>query len=144
MFLLAAIHAVATVMMAGLIWFVQLVHYPMFLLVGEHEFKQYEKQHVRRTTWIVAPLMMIETITAMGLLFLTWGSGYGALTVPGVLLLVLIWVSTAFVQVPCHKRLDRGFDPAAAHRLVWTNWIRTVAWSVRLVLAMLLLQAIAS
>ena len=57
----------------------------------------------------------------------------------GLLLLVGIWALTAFIQVLRHKRLDNGFDHHAARRLVWLNWIRTAAWTVRGALAILIL-----
>jgi hypothetical protein len=44
------------------------------------------------------------------------------------------------LQVPCHRTLERGFDPAVARRLVATNWIRTVCWSLRLLVALALLR----
>jgi hypothetical protein len=43
----------------------------------------------------------------------------------------VIWLSTALLQVPRHRALEAGFDPAAHRALVATNWIRTVAWTAR-------------
>ena len=54
----------------------------------------------------------------------------------GLFLLLVIWLSTALLQVPCHNRLVNGFDPKIHHRLVKTNWIRTVAWSLRAIIAL--------
>jgi hypothetical protein len=51
-------------------------------------------------------------------------------------LLAVIWLSTVFLQVPCHNRLVSGFDQATYERLVNSNWIRTIAWSLRGALAM--------
>ena len=82
-----------------------------------------------------------EAATAIGLAWLAWGNGYWWLTLLGVVLLAVIWASTAFLQVPCHKRLEQGLEWAAASRLVRTNWIRTMAWTARGVLAILILQA---
>ncbi|MEM1030883.1 MAG: hypothetical protein AAGN82_11060 [Myxococcota bacterium] len=57
----------------------------------------------------------------------------------GLALVVIIWGSTALIQVPAHSALSGGFDEGAHARLVATNWIRTVAWFIRsgLVVAML-------
>jgi len=137
-----AVHTLSTLMMAGVIWFVQLVHYPLFVHVGEQKFGRFEKEHVRRTTWIVAPLMTAEAATAIGLVLFSWDSRHRGLTLLGLLLLVVIWASTAFLQVPCHKRLAEGFDLRAACRLVGTNWIRTAAWTARALLAILIARAI--
>jgi hypothetical protein len=51
--------------------------------------------------------------------------------IAGLVAVGMIWASTVFLQVPCHNRLLSGFDLAAYQRLVSTNWIRTVLWSVR-------------
>jgi hypothetical protein len=134
------LHAAATAMMTGLIWFVQVVHYPLMARVGREVFSVYEADHVRRTGRVVGPIMMVEMVTALAL-----AAGYAesvplAMTWSGLILLTIIWLSTAFVQVPCHRRLAQGFEPATWRRLVHSNWARTGLWSVRsgLALAMLL------
>lgn len=124
-------HVAATVFMCGVIWFVQLVHYPLFAQVGEAGFVQYEAAHTMRTSWVVMPPMLIELGTAAALL--VWRPpGLGSAEVAlGLGLVLLIWASTFFLQVPAHGALGRGFDPAVASRLVSTNWIRTVLWTLR-------------
>ena len=62
-------------------------------------------------------------------------------TLAGVALLALIWASTALLQIPLHNALSTGFDAEVHARLVHTNWIRTIAWTVRGVLALYLLRA---
>ena len=53
------LHAASTLSMVGLIWFVQVVHYPLFARV-EQGFIAYEQIHQQRTTWVVAPLMPVS------------------------------------------------------------------------------------
>ncbi len=55
----------ATFLMVGLIWFVQVVHYPQFALVGEEYFVRYEAAHVRATTYVVLLPMLVELVTAI-------------------------------------------------------------------------------
>lgn len=132
------VHASATLMMTGLIWFVQVVHYPLMARVGHGGFARYESEHTRRTTLVVGPLMLAELLCSIAIAF-------GPLAVEGPIpllglgCLALIWLSTAFLQVPMHRVLERGYDPRAHGRLVRTNWVRTVLWSVRTVLAAALL-----
>ena len=45
----------STLLLVGLIWFVQIVHYPQFVRVGSERFAEYETIHVRLTTWVVVP-----------------------------------------------------------------------------------------
>jgi len=61
-------HLTATLFMTGVIWFVQIVHYPLFRLVGNSEFARYETAHTFWTTWVVAPPMLTEMATAVLLL----------------------------------------------------------------------------
>ncbi len=124
--------------MTGLIWFVQIVHYPLFSKVGQDQFIVYEKFHNTLTTWVVGPVMLAEAITA---LILATRQG-GILLWTCLTLLGVIWLSTAFLQVPQHSILEAGFNPEAHKKLVSTNWIRTILWSARaLLLTTLLLKS---
>ncbi len=125
------IHFAATWAMVGLIWFVQLVHYPLFSEVGATEFHQYERRHCQRITWLVGPLMTTELVTAAWLAVAPPSSASATVAWIGAALVVVIWSSTALVQVPLHAKLGQGFDPLVARRLTATNWLRTIAWTVR-------------
>ncbi|MFO0796808.1 MAG: hypothetical protein U0804_04975 [Gemmataceae bacterium] len=129
------LHLAATLFLVGLIWFVQVVHYPLMARVGRAEFAAYEQAHTRRTAWVVAPPMLVELATGIALLWARPAGVSLAAALAGVALLAVVWGSTQFVQVPCHDRLSRAFDPGVHRRLVSTNWVRTAAWSVRGVLA---------
>ena len=61
------IHAAATLYMTGLIWFVQVVHYPLMARVGGGGFAAYEAAHTNRTAWVVGPAMLAEAGTAVAL-----------------------------------------------------------------------------
>jgi len=125
------IHSAATLVMFGLIWFVQLVHYPLFNRVGRQSFPAYEIAHQARTSVLVVPLMLVEALTAVSLLFVRPGVVPLAAAVAGVVLLALVWVSTYLWQVPAHTRLSESFDVAVYRRLVLTNWVRTIGWTLR-------------
>jgi hypothetical protein len=56
-------HAASTLVMVGVIWFVRVVHYPLFEQVGKAAFAAYETAHARLTTWVVAPTMLVEALT---------------------------------------------------------------------------------
>ncbi|MBS0192275.1 MAG: hypothetical protein U0573_06590 [Phycisphaerales bacterium] len=134
-------HAAATWFMVGLIWFVQIVHYPLMAAVSAPQFAAYEVSHQRRTTWVVAPVMIGEAGLAIMLCWSPPGRLGGSWVCwTGLALLALIWISTFAFQVPLHNRLSRGFADAPWRRLVATNWIRTVTWTARGVLAVLMLS----
>ena len=129
-------HAAATWFMVGLIWFIQVVHYPLFAAVGEDRFEEYHRQHSRRISMLLAVVAVAEVITAAGLLWVLPDSR--PLVLAAGALLAVIWIVTAAVQVPQHARLQPG-DHAGVARLVAGNWIRTTLWTVRGLLVMWML-----
>lgn len=134
------IYCASTCSMIGIIWFAQIVHYPLFSKVGRESFTDYQNDNLRRTVFIVIPLQMMELITA---LLLVWKTPAGILPFQVWTNLVLIgitWVSTATLQVPSHRKLARLFDPRTQSLLVSSNWIRTVAWSIRGIIVFWMLQ----
>ena len=62
-------HLAVTLFMVGVIWFVQVVHYPLFAKVGSERFVLYSKAHSRLTTYVVGPPMLVEAATALLLVF---------------------------------------------------------------------------
>lgn len=126
--LVAAAHLLTTFAMAGVIWFVQIVHYPMMASFDRENFASHEKEHCDRTGWVVVPLMLVEIFTFA--LLLIEGIRSNAFLISG-LLLGVIWASTFLIQVPLHRRLLRGWNARQHQRLVMTNWIRTAAWTGR-------------
>jgi uncharacterized membrane protein len=121
----------ATLYMTGLIWFVQIVHYPLFGGVGRSVFAAYEQRHSALTTWVVAPPMLVELAAALILLWLRPPQLSLPLLWASAALLAVIWLSTYLIQVPCHSRLVAGYDESIHRWLVVSNWIRTAAWTAR-------------
>ena len=133
----------ATLFMVGLIWFVQIVHYPLFEQVNAENFAKYEDGHRRLTIMVVMPVMLVEAGTAV---LLVWLRPEGVSTFQvwlGLGLVLLIWLSTAYLQVPQHSILSRGFDPEAYRFLLKSNWLRTLAWSVRGILVLWMVAGVA-
>lgn len=123
------LHLFSTWYMVGLIWFVQLVHYPLMHHVGFEEFAAYSQSHQSRTFFAVLP-MLLEGLTGGALLaFADYQHSMLYWTAFGLMIVHLS--STAFLQVPCHEKLLDGYDKAVVTRLVHTNWIRTIAWTLR-------------
>lgn len=138
--LVPIVHAGATWFMVGLIWFVQVVHYPLMGSVPDQAGTSYARSHQRRTSWIVAPVMLIEAITAAALFWHPLGRFNGTpLLWTGLSLLLVIWISTFGVLVPLHERLAREHHPSVVRGLVAANWVRTIAWTARGIVALMLL-----
>jgi hypothetical protein len=139
------VHAGTACFMAGLIWFVQIVHYPLMRMVAEYDFAAYQRAHQARVTRIVAPVMFLEAM-ATALILLAPGGGVTGdpLRWTAAMLLVVSFATTFGVMVPLHAKLARGPDARGADgmvltRLVRLNWIRTIAWSARAMIGLALL-----
>ncbi len=137
--LLLLANAAATLVMVGVIWFVQVVHYPLFGSVGAESFTAYSEDHSRLTTYVVGPPMLLEAATTIPLIFLHPEPVPTLLPWAGAVLLAVVWLSTALLQVPGHRTLGLGFDPRAHRFLVTSNWVRTIAWSARGILVLWML-----
>lgn len=123
------INILASFFMAGLIWFIQIVHYPAFLKVKADNFQSFHRFHVSKTGLVVIPPMLAELGTSVWLTFAfekLWI--YNA---SGLALVIGTWLSTFVVQIRIHKKLqDQNFEQFIS-RLVISNWIRTVLWSAK-------------
>jgi hypothetical protein len=138
----AVAQVVASVGMFGVIWMVQIVHYPLMRFVSGEQFARFETAHRVRISWVVGPLMAVEGVCVLAFLvvppaglpwWLPWvGAGVEAVAIG----------TTVFVSAPLHEKLNAHFDPATLNRLVATNWIRTIAWTCRAALAIAMLVAV--
>ena len=124
-------HFVVTVGMFAVIWFVQISHYPLLKYVPRECFKEYERAHIYRVSFIVGPLMLIEVFTSASLVFFPATGMLLYLIWTGFLLVIVNWLSTLILQIPCHRRLEIGKDDLAISKLIRTNWIRTISWTLR-------------
>ena len=131
---MAYCHLVATVFMVGLIWFVQVVHYPLFNRISGDASIQYAAEHQRRTAWVVGLPMLVEGITTLWLFFDPINGRL--LPLLGGLVLMKIHLSTIFLQVPLHKKLSQGYEREVVRKLVATNWVRTIGWTIRAAIAL--------
>ncbi len=125
------IHAGATLFLVGLIWTIQIVHYPLFERVGADGYAAYQTAHMSRITYVVAPVMLVELLTAIYFALVNYEPFDAKYFWFGLALVLIIWASTAFVQSPIHGKLAKNFDIASANKLVLTNWIRTLLWTIR-------------
>ncbi len=136
------VHLASTWAMFGVIWFVQLIHYPLLAKVGSDNFIEYENSLLNRTSLVVIPLMVAELSSAVIIAGMNVETPLQTLSFINLSLVALIWASTFFIQVPLHNKLTKGFDASAHRSLVLSNWIRTILWTLRGATAMLLIGTI--
>ncbi len=111
----------------GLIWTIQLVHYPAFLKIERIDFEVFSRFHSRKISLIVVPLMLIEFVSGI-LLLIFFPSIVIASNFLGI---ITIWISTIFLSMPLHRKIASGKDLAAIEKLIKTNWPRTITWTLR-------------
>lgn len=131
---LLLLNLVASWVMVGVIWFVQVVHYPLLSVVPVESAVSVAHEHQRRTALVVMAPMTVQGFTALGLLYWTplhthwqqyWVSGFFI----GVALLC-----TVLLSVPRHQRMVTNPDVKVGRELVNTNWPRTIAWTLSAVI----------
>jgi hypothetical protein len=121
----------SSLFMTGVIWLIQLVQYPLFAQIGRENFLQYHASHSFWITPVVAPAMIIEIVSSGFLLIYPPANIDSKLLWFGLILAVSVWLSTFFLQIPMHEKLANGFNTEAHAFLVNSNWVRTIAWSLR-------------
>lgn len=120
--------------MCGLCWFVQIVHYPLFKNINASDFPAYQKKNYA-TGFITVPIMIIELGTCIWLLYINQNE----LFLANAILLAIIWWSTFVFQIPIHQQLLKTPIHQLMNKLIRTNWIRTLSWTVRSILLAYLL-----
>ena len=132
------VNLTATCLMTGIIWFVQHVHYPLLAQVEKGQAVAVATEHQRRTGHIVALPMAFEGLTTLALLaqqpagvtwFLPW---------IGAVLLAVALGCTVLLSVPLHAKMATNPDARVGAKLVSTNWPRTIAWSLRAVVCVVM------
>ena len=128
----------ATGMLVGLIWTIQLVHYPLLTMVGSEALPEYLAGHLARISILVAPWMLVEFLTAS--LMLRWHPTAVPrwMVTAGFGLCAGLWGSTILVQGPVYVSLAEAATPELLDRLTMTNWLRTVGWTARGILCLMM------
>ena len=109
-----------------LIWIVQIIIYPGMHGWDRDRFEVLHRDYVPRISCIAVPLILAQAALAL------WQAALAPnlISVAQVLLIGTVWGVTFFISVPLHKRLSGGYDAQAVTRLIGTNWLRTIGWSL--------------
>ena len=128
------IHLVSTSFMVGVIWIVQLVHYPTFLFIDEQKSNDFQKFHMSRISYIVMPAMTTELFSGIYIYIYSNMAIDSNLFLLALTILIINWIITALVFVKMHNKLLINYKIEIISLLVKWNWLRTLLWSVRLIL----------
>ncbi len=120
-----------TIFMVGLIWFVQRVHYPLLSYVQVDQQISVGAEHQRRTAQVVGLPMAVEGVSTLILLVDRPDQVMWWLPWMGAILLAISLGSTVFLSVPLHQKMVNQPSAELGKKLVSTNWPRTVSWTLR-------------
>jgi hypothetical protein len=126
--------------LTGLIWIIQMVHYPSFLDINRSDFRDYEMKHQKRIGPLVAPVMLIDLAFSFLILFTEIQSTYGFWLWFAFILNLLIFVSTLVVFAPLHQKLGTSYNRNQIKKLVRLNYFRTVGWTARSIILIYVLK----
>ncbi len=132
---LVAVHLAATGFMAGLIWTIHVVHYPLFALVNE-PYRPFQEAHMARVSRLLVVPWGIEVLTAVAVAIAAPAGAARLLAITGLALVGLILALTAFGAAPIHGRLVDRFDPDLLRSLLRVDLVRAAVWTGRLAVAL--------
>ena len=123
----------------GLIWTIQLVHYPSMRFIPKERFVEYHNFHSIRISFLAVPLMVAELGTSLILFYQNYNNAIQTIFLINLVIVALIWLSTFLIQVPLHNALSKEKQSEKLSKLICTNWIRTILWTARSILMILFL-----
>ncbi len=123
----------------GLIWTIQLVHYPSMRFIPKERFVEYHNFHSIRISFLAIPLMVTELGTSLILFYQNYNNAIQTIFLINLVIVALIWLSTFLIQVPLHNALSKEKQSEKLSKLICTNWIRTILWTARSILMILFL-----
>ena len=127
------LHAIVTFLLTGLIWVIQLVHYPMFQFLDSQAYSKAMSFHQQRISIIVVPLMLFELLSGVYLAHAQWSSLARFHSI-NIALIVIIWIHTFGLMVPFHKNIPIQPNHELLKKTLCHHWIRTLSWSVKSIL----------
>jgi len=128
--ILSDIHFLSTSLMVGIIWVIQLLHYPAFHFIKESDYVEFQHFHMQRISFIVVPVMILELFSAFMLVYYLRSN---LLTIC-LIILLFIWLITFVFFTKLHQSLLDGYNKTIVDKLVKINWSRTILWSLRLII----------
>ena len=77
-------------------------------------------------------MMGIELLTGLTLAYLFQG-----IWIFQFVLILSLWLVTFFISVPLHNKLGQARHEQIIQKLIGTNWIRTLLWTLRTLIILL-------
>ena len=120
-----------SVLMTGIVCFIQFVQYPLLRHVSSFDFSCYFKKYMSRIAWVIFPVMTLEICFAVWLSFLPLQAKFQQPILITYILLLLVTMNTFLIQTPLVQRLQLSFDKLLLSKLLFYNLIRMVSSALR-------------
>jgi len=133
-FLLSAVllgNLCASVLMTGILSFIQFIQYPLLFHISSFDFTCYFKKYISRITWFIYPIMILEICFAVWIAFLPLQSKLQLPILITYVLLALVTMNGLLIQTPLIQKLQYSFDKTVLSKIMFYNWIRFVSSALR-------------
>jgi len=115
-----------------LAWLVQVIIYPSFQYTDTQKLHFWHNRYQRLISYFVLPLMLGELIISFYYTYYFYHLAHLTHSV----LVITIWLSTFLQAVPVHQNIGNQINTTDnIHKLVKVNTLRTLLWTVLLVLS---------
>ena len=115
--MLYSFHILFNATLLGVILVTQFVSYPMFLSVDRKSFTSYHMNYTFNISKIVLPLMVVELFFVIEMLI----NNYNLYSLISFFLIIVVWLSTFFIQVPLHNSLSKKYCELKIKKLIFSN-----------------------
>ena len=120
-----------SVLMTGMVSFIQFVQYPLLNHISSYDFSCYFKKYISRISWVIYPIVILEIIFATSLAFLPLKSKLQFPILITYILLALITMNTFLIQAPLVQKLRFSFDEVLLSKIMFYNRLRLYSSALR-------------
>ena len=121
----------ASVLMTGIISFIQFIQYPLLFHISSYDFTCYFKKYISRISWFIYPVLIIEICFAFWLSFMPLQSKLQLPILITYILLALVTMNTLLIQTPLIQKLQYSFDKAVLSKIMFYNRLRFISSALR-------------
>lgn len=129
------IYLFCNIFMIGISLITQFITYPSFQSIDPEIFSNFHKIYTQKMLFIVGPIMTIEFLSVVVLLFINIDFHF----LVQFIFVFLIWILTFFLIVPIHNELEKHYNKSLNNKLVKLNGYRTFLWFVKFIFLLIII-----
>ena len=123
------------IFLIGISLITQFVTYPSFQSINPEIFSNFHKIYTQKMLFIVGPIMTIEFLSVLVLLFINIDFHF----LVQFIFVFLIWILTFFLIVPIHNELEKHYNKSLNNKLIKLNGYRTFLWFVKFIFLLIII-----